>query len=605
ILEEDVEPKQIILDPDDQPMWESAKTVAPNPSSVIVQPKVDDNFVINSTHVNMIWENKFYGYLRADPHDHIREFLAICNMFKYGETQSEAVKLLIFPYSLSDKAKTWFNKLNKESITSWEQMRKAFINRFFPPSLFNRLLLEIRNFSQLVCESLTDAWLRLKSMLRKCHGHGLTKGAIIQIFYHGLDEPTQGILDVTAGGIFLYKTPNQAFQFLEDKVLFNLDWSTKSRNKHHQKSVAFADGSDSNDDNYRLMEKLEALTIKMDSQFQSLKEEMNEIRDVNHVSKNDDTPMCERHYIQYEGNKNRNSQDSYSYQSHYDRNDSEKSLAELNNDVKNDLEDFKRCIRSMRTIHDKLFDRDDGKTTGVLPNKKSKPINQEPQSKTDFEKLMTKFLDDQRVKSMFFKNNVNDMILKIKQNEKNFQIKIKKMERKMDEWSKSQNISSEQTDRTEPQPPPQAHTEQVNVVFTGSGKSDDSSKIQTLPPIIVNNKTKKDKPIKTSKRNYHVEILKGSLTKWHPKVTAIKESKDLSALLLDELIGNLKVYEVVLEKDSEISKIKKGKYKSLALKARKVSCDKEVSCSSSDDEENAMAIRDFKKFFRRRGKFFC
>ncbi|GJR22537.1 reverse transcriptase domain-containing protein [Tanacetum coccineum] len=319
-------------------------------------------------------------------------------------------------------------------------MRKAFINRFFPPSLFNRLLLEIRNFSQLVCESLTDAWLRLKSMLRKCHGHGLTKGAIIQIFYHGLDEPTQGILDVTAGGIFLYKTPNQAFQFLEDKVLFNLDWSTKSRNKHHQKSVAFADGSDSNDDNYRLMEKLEALTIKMDSQFQSLKEEMNEIRDVNHVSKNDDTPMCERHYIQYEGNKNRNSQDSYSYQSHYDRNDSEKSLAELNNDVKNDLEDFKRCIRSMRTIHDKLFDRDDGKTTGVLPNKKSKPINQEPQSKTDFEKLMTKFLDDQRVTNMFFKNNVNDMILKMKQNEKNSQTIFKYMERKIDEWEKTQNF---------------------------------------------------------------------------------------------------------------------------------------------------------------------
>ncbi|GJY93018.1 reverse transcriptase domain-containing protein [Tanacetum coccineum] len=413
-------------------MWESPKTVAPNPNSAIVQPNVDDNFVINSTHLNMIRENKFDGYLRADPHDHIREFIAICNMFKYGETQSEAIKLLIFPYSLSDKAKTWFNELNEESITSWEQMRKAFINRFFPHSLFNRLLLEIRNFSQLTN----------------------------------------------------LKTPNQAFQFLEDKVLFNLDWSTKSRNKHHQKSVAFADGSDSNDDNYRLMEKLEAL--KMDSQFQSLKDEMNETRDVNHVSKNDDTLMCERHYIQYEGNKNRNSQDSYSYQSHYDRNDSEKSLAKLNNDVKNDLEDFKRCIHNMRTVHDKLFTRDDGKTTGVLPNKKSKIVNQEPQSKTNFEKSITKFLDGQGVTNMVFKNNVNDMILKIKQNEKNFQIKIKKMERKMDEWSKSQNISPEQTDKTKPQPPPQAQTKQVNVVFTGSGKSDDPSKTQkeSPPPII-------------------------------------------------------------------------------------------------------------------------
>ncbi|GJT53403.1 reverse transcriptase domain-containing protein [Tanacetum coccineum] len=245
-----VEPKQIILDPHDQPMWESAKTVAPTPNSAIVQLDVDDNFVINNSHLIMIRENKFEGYLRADPHDHIHEFLAICNMFRYGETQSESIKLLIFPFSLCNEAKTWFNELNKESITLWKQMRKTFINRFFPPSLFNRLLHEIRNFSQLVCESLTDAWLQLKSMLRKCHGHGLTKGAIIQIFYHGLDEPTQAILDVTAGGIFLYKSPNQAFQLLEDKVLFNHDWPIKSNNEHHQKSVAFDDGSNSNNDKF-------------------------------------------------------------------------------------------------------------------------------------------------------------------------------------------------------------------------------------------------------------------------------------------------------------------------------------------------------------------
>ncbi|GJS01697.1 reverse transcriptase domain-containing protein [Tanacetum coccineum] len=129
-------------------MWENAKIIAPTPNSAIIQIDVDDNFVINSTHLKMIWENKFDGYLRADPHDHIRD------MFRYGETQSEAAKLLIFPFFLCDKAKTWFNKLNEESITSWEQMKRVFINRFFPPSLFNRLLLEIRSLSQLVCESL-------------------------------------------------------------------------------------------------------------------------------------------------------------------------------------------------------------------------------------------------------------------------------------------------------------------------------------------------------------------------------------------------------------------------------------------------------------------
>ncbi|GKA87085.1 hypothetical protein Tco_0808796 [Tanacetum coccineum] len=103
-------------------------------------------------------------------------------------------------------------------------------------------------------------------------------------------------------------------------------------------------------------------------------------------------------------------------------------------------------------------------------------------------------------------------------------------------------------------------------------------------------------------RNHVRKFLRALPTKWRPKVTVIEEPKDLSTLPLDELIYNLKVYEVVLEKYPEASKNKKEKYNSLALKAKKVSSDEEVSCFGSD-EEYAMAIRDFKKFFRRGEKF--
>ncbi|GJU27400.1 hypothetical protein Tco_1166021 [Tanacetum coccineum] len=108
-----------------------------------------------------------------------------------------------------------------------------------------------------------------------------------------------------------------------------------------------------------------------------------------------------------------------------------------------------------------------------------------------------------------------------------------------------------------------------------------------------------------SSRNNVRKFLMALPTKWRLKVTVIKESKDLSTLPLDELIGNLKVYEVVLEKDLEISKNKKEKYKSLALKARKVLSEEEATSSDSNDEEYVMAVRDFKKFFKRRGKFVC
>nr|GEV90755.1 integrase, catalytic region, zinc finger, CCHC-type, peptidase aspartic, catalytic [Tanacetum cinerariifolium] len=86
-------------------------------------------------------------------------------------------------------------------------------------------------------------------------------------------------------------------------------------------------------------------------------------------------------------------------------------------------------------------------------------------------------------------------------------------------------------------------------------------------------------------------------------VTTIEESKDLSSLALDELIGNLKVHEVVMEKDSKIYKGKKERVKSIALKAKKESSYDETLTFKSDDEEYAMVVRNFTKFFRRKGKF--
>ncbi|GJY17039.1 hypothetical protein Tco_0387461, partial [Tanacetum coccineum] len=55
------------------------------------------------------------------------------------------------------------------------------------------------------------------------------------------------------------------------------------------------------------------------------------------------------------------------------------------------------------------------------------------------------------------------------------------------------------------------------------------------------------------------------------------------------------------KKDSEIVKAK-GERKSLALKAKKESSDEESSISGSEDEDYAMTVRNFKKFFKRRGR---
>nr|GEW55042.1 zf-CCHC domain-containing protein/UBN2 domain-containing protein [Tanacetum cinerariifolium] len=112
-----------------------------------------------------------------------------------------------------------------------------------------------------------------------------------------------------------------------------------------------------------------------------------------------------------------------------------------------------------------------------------------------------------------------------------------------------------------------------------------------------------------SSKNYVRKFLRALHPKWraqHPKwrakVTTIEESKDLTSLSLDKLIGNLKVYEMIIRKISKIVKAKVER-KSIALKAKKESSDEESSTSGSENEEYAMAVRDFKKFFKRRGRF--
>ncbi|GJY89422.1 UBN2 domain-containing protein [Tanacetum coccineum] len=81
--------------------------------------------------------------------------------------------------------------------------------------------------------------------------------------------------------------------------------------------------------------------------------------------------------------------------------------------------------------------------------------------------------------------------------------------------------------------------------------------------------------------------------------TAIEESKNLTTLHLDELIGNLKVYEEVIMKDFKTVKGKKEQSRSLALKVKKEVSDKDSSSSDSEDEEYAMAVKEFKKLFKR------
>nr|GEY01820.1 reverse transcriptase domain-containing protein [Tanacetum cinerariifolium] len=108
----------------------------------------------------------------------------------------------------------------------------------------------------------------MKEMLRNCHGHNLSKGNIIKIFYNGLNEITQEVLNAAACSIFLYKTPNQAYPLLEDKVILKLDWAKNQKTKSYlKKTIAFAAEANCNSDTDKIMTRMDAMTMKMDAQY--------------------------------------------------------------------------------------------------------------------------------------------------------------------------------------------------------------------------------------------------------------------------------------------------------------------------------------------------
>ena len=62
-----------------------------------------------------------------------------------------------------------------------------------------------------------------------------------------------------------------------------------------------------------------------------------------------------------------------------------------------------------------------------------------------------------------------------------------------------------------------------------------------------------------------MKILRSLSSKWHTKVTAIQEAKDLTKLPMEELIWSLMTYEINLAKKLQEGEDKKKK--SIALKA--------------------------------------
>ncbi|KAI3697807.1 hypothetical protein L6452_30904 [Arctium lappa] len=130
-----------------------------------------------------------------DPHSHLKSFMEITDAFLIPGVSNDALRLTLFPFSLRDRAKSWFNSLAPGSVPSWSNMVERFLRKYFPP----------------------------------------TRNALIMAF-----PMAKQMLDATSGGAFTANTYNNGYEILEKFSTNNGHWADP-RAQPQKKTVGIHD----------------------------------------------------------------------------------------------------------------------------------------------------------------------------------------------------------------------------------------------------------------------------------------------------------------------------------------------------------------------------
>ena len=98
----------------------------------------------------------FRGQKNENPYVHVRAFEEVISSF-YAQNVNETAKLHFFPFSLKDKARSWFYTLKPRSIGSWGEMAKEFFKKHFPPHKVQQVKRMVASFVQEENETLYQA----------------------------------------------------------------------------------------------------------------------------------------------------------------------------------------------------------------------------------------------------------------------------------------------------------------------------------------------------------------------------------------------------------------------------------------------------------------
>ncbi|GJR91582.1 reverse transcriptase domain-containing protein [Tanacetum coccineum] len=164
-----------------------------------------------------------------DANKHLDKFFHVTQSMKVNVVSVDALHLYLFPYSLQHRASEWFDRLPRKSITTFNQMAKIFIEKYFPPSMVTKLRNDITNFRQEPDESLFEAWKRYKLLIDRCPNHNMLPVTQIDTFYNRLTLRHRYTINADVGGTFMKRRFEECYDLIENMTAHHNDWDTSAQ----------------------------------------------------------------------------------------------------------------------------------------------------------------------------------------------------------------------------------------------------------------------------------------------------------------------------------------------------------------------------------------
>ncbi|XP_074318336.1 uncharacterized protein LOC141655142 [Silene latifolia] len=151
-----------------------------------------------------------------DPNKHLSDFHIVCTGMKPPAITNEQLKLKAFTFTLKDNARDWLNYLPLGSITTWVGMKKALLEKFFPPSRSSQLKRAINNVEQQDEETMYEYLEKFKKLCASFPYHGYSDQDLIMYFCGELNQDDLRMIHSACGGNIANKNPDEAWEVISE-----------------------------------------------------------------------------------------------------------------------------------------------------------------------------------------------------------------------------------------------------------------------------------------------------------------------------------------------------------------------------------------------------